>query len=110
MDVRPGNGLGIKPGQLYSGQNSGHQAIQLAYQKGAARIILLGYDMQHTNGRTHWHGDHPKGLTNAEGIAGWVKHFGPLAKALELEGVEVVNCSPETALTCFKRGRLDDYL
>ena len=108
--MRPGNRLGTKPGQLYSGLNSGHQAIQYAYQAGAARILLLGYDMQHTGGRRHWHGDHPAGLTNAEGINQWVKHFTPLARDLDYFGVEVINCTTETALTCFKRGEISDYL
>lgn len=110
MYVRPGQGLCTKSGHLHAGQNSGYQAIQYAYQKGAARILLLGYDMQHTGGRSHWHGDHPQGLTNAEGINQWVKHFGPLAKDLELHGVDVVNCTTETALQCFKRGVISDYL
>lgn len=110
VDVKPGFSLGTTPGRLFSGRNSGHQAIQYAYQTGAARILLLGYDMQHTGGLRHWHGDHPKGLTNAEGIGSWVKGFEPLAKALEHHGVDVVNCTTETALTCFKRGAISDYL
>lgn len=110
VHVRPGADLSTKPGHLFSGLNSGHQAIQYAFQIGATRIILLGYDMQHTGGQRHWHGDHPKGLTNAEGIQGWVKYFTPLARGLEFEGVEVVNCTTETALQCFKRGELRDYL
>jgi len=108
--VVPGSGLSTKPGTVYSGLNSGHQAIQWAYQSGASAIYLLGYDMQHTGGRRHWHGDHPPGLTNAEGIQGWVPKFAPLAKALALVGVPVVNCSTETALTCFERGRINDHL
>lgn len=59
--------------------------------------------MQHTGGKRHWFGDHPKSLTNAEGIEGWVKHFGPLAADLEAEGVEVLNATPTTALDCFKK-------
>lgn len=110
VDVKPGCGLGEKPGRLYSGLNSGHQAIQWAYHKGAARIILIGYDMQHTGGRRHWHEDHPGGMSNAEGIAGWVKGFTSLARELALRGVQVVNCSEETALQCFERGQLRDYL
>lgn len=108
--VRPGGNLSQRPGHLFTGQNSGHQAIAWAYQKGARKIVLVGYDMQHTGGRTHWHGDHPRGLTNAQGIEGWRRWFEPLAKDLALLGVEVINCSEETALTCFKRGNLHDCL
>lgn len=95
---------------IHHGANSGYQAIGLAYHLGADRIVLIGYDMQHTNGRTHWHGDHPSGLTNAFGIEKWVKNFSALAKDLKEEGVEVVNCSIETALTCFPRADLRDVL
>lgn len=90
--------------------NSGHQAIQYAYHKGAARILLIGYDMQHTGGKRHWHADHGGGLSNAEGISGWVRCFTPLAKELALMGVQVVNCSETTALQCFERGALSDHL
>lgn len=103
-------GLNTKPGEVNSGLNSGFQAINLAYHFGARRIVLLGYDMQHTGGKTHWHGDHPRGLTNAEGISSWVKYFRPLAEDLARLGVEVVNCSTDTALTCFTRAPLEATL
>lgn len=35
--------------------NSGHAAIELACQRGASEVVLLGYD--YGNG-THWHGEH----------------------------------------------------
>lgn len=93
--------------EINHGMNSGYQAINLAYHFGVSRIILLGYDMQHTEGKRHWFGDHPKSLTNADGIHNWVKGFSLLAKDLEREGVEVINCSPTTALTCFKRAEIE---
>lgn len=110
VTVRPGANLSAKSGTVCAGRNSGHQAIQWAVQRGARRVILVGYDMQHTGGRTHWHGDHPKGLTNAEGIAGWIEWFTPLAADLAREGVQVINCSEQTALHQFERGTLRDHL
>ncbi|MDG3040445.1 hypothetical protein [Roseicyclus marinus] len=103
-------GLGREPGVIHHGANSGYQAIGLAYQLGADRIILVGLDMQHTGGRSHWHGDHPKGLGNAWGIEGWRKNFDALAADLEAEGVEVINCSIDTALTCFPQADLRDVI
>ncbi|MGA4815964.1 hypothetical protein ACPA9J_15885 [Pseudomonas aeruginosa] len=47
----------------------------MAIARGAKRIILLGYDMQKTNGQSHWHGDHPKGLGSAGKIAEWPSEF-----------------------------------
>lgn len=100
----------MDPGFIHAGLNSGYQAIGLAYELGAAKIILIGFDMQHTGGKTHWFGDHPKGLTNAHGIKNWIPGFTALAKGLEFQGIEVINCSIETALTCFKRAKLEDSI
>ena len=44
--------------RLSWGGNSGHAAIDLAYNRGATRIILLGYDMQGKDFEAHWHGKH----------------------------------------------------
>ena len=110
MPAVAGEGLCTEPNKLYHGHNSGYQAINLAYQFGAKRIILVGYDMQHTDGKTHWHGDHPKSLNNAAGVEKWPKHFTQLAKDLDRVGVEVINCTIQTALTCFKQADLRDVL
>jgi len=84
--------------------NSGAQAINLAYLMGATRIILLGYDMGAT-GQSHWFGSHPKGLTNGN-YSGYVSNFTKLAADLAREGVEVINCTRQTALTQFKRAEI----
>ncbi len=80
--------------------NSGMRAIQFAVYQGAQRIILLGYDCSLENG-THWHGDHPAKMHNPlpGEVARWQKDFSTLAA--ELSGVEIINCSRRTALTCF---------
>jgi len=100
------NGLGEEI--LHTGGNSGYQAINLAYIEGAERIVLLGYDMQNTDGKSHWHGDHEKGLNQQTCFHGWIGHFNILAQALDKKGVEVINATRKTALTCFKRKNLYD--
>lgn len=87
--------------------NSGAAAISLAVNKGASRVVLLGYDCQHTRGETHWHGAHPAGLGNAATVARWPAKFEQLAKALKARA-QIVNASRETALTCFERVELED--
>lgn len=106
----PGPGLCRDPWVLHQGLNSGYQAINLAYHLGAARIILLGYDMQRTGGKSHWFGDHPPGLNVPSPFRDFIQRFGPLAKDLELEGVQVFNCSTETALNCFPKTSLCEVL
>lgn len=86
-------------------QNSGAGAIALAALLGAKRIVLLGFDAQKTGGQAHWHADHPEGLGNAGSVAKWPGQFDGLAKTLR--GVEIINCSRETALTCWPRQPLE---
>lgn len=89
--------------------NSGAGAIATAHHWGAEKIILLGYDCQHTDGRKHWHGDHPRGFGNAGMVDKWAEKFAELAKSLP-KGLEVVNCTRQTALNCWPRMALDDAL
>lgn len=102
-------GLGKKI--LHFGGNSGYQAVNLAFLFGAARIILLGFDMQRTNDQPHFFGKHPyhgdKSTPSKDLLKDWVKKFKVLAKDLEAEQVEVINATRETALTCFKRLPID---
>lgn len=84
--------------------NSGAAAIMLAAWWCARRIILLGYDCQHTGARRHWHADHPQGLGNADGVDLWPGQF--RAVLPHLYGAHVVNASRATALTLFDRASL----
>jgi hypothetical protein len=70
-------------------------------------MILLGFDMH----GDHWHGKH-EGLPNPNPalFADWIQRFAVLATDLEAEGVEVVNCSPGTALRCFPTADLETAL
>ena len=95
------------------GGNSGYQAINLVCLLGYKRILLLGYDMQEKNGQAHWHPDHQfRGSRNpSKGtFTGWLRDFRTLAKAVEETGIKVINCTRETALTCFPQARLEDAL
>ena len=91
-------------------KNSGAAAIALAAWMSARRIVLVGYDCQRTGGKTHSHGDHPRGLGNAVSMPKWFERFEQCAKRMRGLGVEVINASRATALTCFPRGTLEDQL
>lgn len=99
-------GLSTKPGHIHFGGNSGYQAINLVYHFGAAEIVLLGYDM----GGTHWFGKHPPQLEKGTPFMNLIPKFWALARDLQLEGVEVINCSRESALQCFVRKDLEAVL
>lgn len=94
---------GLGKHDLHYGDNSGYQAVNLAYLFGARRIVLLGYDMRPgTDGRSHWHPQHKNPLNpGGTDVTRWAQLFHELAKDLASEGVEVINCTRRTALTCF---------
>lgn len=102
------SGLSLDPAEIATGSNSGYQAINLAVLLGATRILLLGYDMQPDGKRMHWFGGHPDRATLPFVV--FLSAFKSLAAPLKAAGVEVINCSRQTALTAFPRATLADAL
>lgn len=107
-----GSGLAPDKSMIHTGKNSGTQAIGLAHVFGASRIILLGFDMHATGGRSHWHGDHPRGLANgSQGrYAAWIRGLELLAEDAKRTNLSIINASRQTALRCFARQTLEDAL
>lgn len=101
-------GLSLDPHRLCLGKNSGYQAINLAVLLGATRIVLLGYDMQvGAKGDEYFFaGSHPDKKRSA--YPEFRKRFPTIVQPLKDAGVEVINCSRQTALTCFPRKPLSD--
>jgi hypothetical protein len=95
------NGFDSSPDRLRTGGNSGYQALSLAVHAGASRVLLFGYDMQ----GTHFHGEHQQPLRNThpDQFAKWIERFNELAPVLLAYRVDVINCSPDSALTCFRK-------
>lgn len=96
----------LNPAKFKAYGNSGAGCISLALFGDAARVIMLGFDCQHTGGQAHWHGNHPRGLANAKQIDRWPKLFEQLKN--DHPDAEILNASRETALTCFERVALED--
>lgn len=86
--------------------NSGVLALEVAKRKGAARILLLGFDMH----GTHFFGEYRNGLRNTKPHqrAQHLKQYGEWKRANR--SVEVVNCTAGSALTCFPARGLDACL
>lgn len=97
--IRHGKDAGFckEPDTINGGGNSGYQAIHLAATFGASRILILGLDMMRTGGRLHWHGRHDGNLPNGCGFKGWIEALDVLYADLRKLGVEVINCSRQTA-------------
>jgi hypothetical protein len=93
------------------GGNSGFHALNLAVQFGAARIVLVGFDMTLLNG-IHWHGPHPSRLNNPTGraLVKWAEILDAQAPLLAGLGVEVLNASPVSALAAYPKVSLEEAL
>lgn len=106
-------GLADRRDALRTGRNSGFQAINLAVHLGAKRIVLLGYDMQPRleGGRTkmHWFGDHPGG-TSDRVFDTMLPHFQTLVDPLRRRGVEVLNATPGSRISCFPKVSIEQVL
>jgi hypothetical protein len=95
-------GLEKDPGKLCHGSNSGYQAINLAYHLGAKRVVLLGYDMKVApNGRTHWHNENRPDDFGTILMKSMLPPFNTLVEPLKEAKVEVINATPDSALTCW---------
>lgn len=107
-------GLSADSGYIHTGQggaHSGFQLLNLAVHLGAKRIILIGYDcgtpdMQ----RKHWFGNHPPPLDMNPFYSTWAAPYRDAAPQLFKLGVEVINCTPGSAIDCFPRSRIGAVL
>lgn len=109
VEGRAGNTFSTDPRRIHYGSNSGFQAVNLAILFGAARIVLIGYDMRIVDGKRHFFGDHPRPLINTPTYRPFVEAFEHAARHLP-PGVEIVNATPGSALTCFRSLSIDDAL
>lgn len=101
----PGSGL------VKKGRSTGHTAIGLAAAMGAARIVLLGFDMRIVDGREHGHDDYAGTPRNpaiyaeefVPGFAGW-------DAAARRAGFQILNATPGSAIDEFQRVGLEEML
>jgi hypothetical protein len=109
VDSKPLPGLSTDKALIHEGCNSGYQAINLALHRGAKRVLLLGFDAKGTTGKTHFFGRHDeRGLPDRPDYGDLPEQFAKMQP--EKYGLEVINCTRDTAITCFKRLGLSDAL
>lgn len=111
-----GRGLSTDPEVIHHGHGSGFSQVNLAFLMGAARIVLLGYDLKYApdyNGRArivgssprHYFGEYPPELQHwpssrvKEGVH--VELLDYYQSVADQGAVEVINCTPDSALRCF---------
>lgn len=106
------SGLETDAGGLRHGSNSGYQAMNLAVLFGAARIVLLGYDMKVDGDRTNWHEGHgaPVETVDHRITQTFLPYFKELVEPLRLAGVEVINATHGSALKLWPYRPLEEIL
>jgi hypothetical protein len=67
--------------------------------------LLFGFDMRTVDGRRHFFGDHPDPLNRPTDYRRWFREFDLAAKRLP-NTVEIINCTPGSALPSFPRMEL----
>lgn len=95
---------------LHQGRNSGNTAVSLAIAMGARRVLMAGYDCRIVNGREHHHDEYKGGrdatiydLEFRHAFRGW-------NEAARHSGVEIINCTPGSAIEEFPFAVLEDVL
>lgn len=117
-------GLSTDPNLLHHGHSSGYQLVGMAYRAGAERIVLLGYDLKFAPdydgkakrigcGPRHFFGEYrERELQHWPSVkvrAGIHVELLGLYRSVAKQGlVEIVNCTPGSALDCFPRMDIRD--
>jgi hypothetical protein len=115
-------GLSTDPSYVHHGHGSGYTLLNLAYLMGAKRIVLLGYDMKYApdydgsamrvgSSPRHFFGEYPSQLQHwpkAKVKNGVHTELCELYQSVADQGlVEIVNATPDSALTCFPKADID---
>lgn len=104
LNVSGVDGYDDTPGNVRTGNGSGYQALHIALQARPQTVLLLGYDMAGPN----WYD--PAGGERTDYNSTMRPHFDSLVAPAKERGVDVVNCSMESRLECFRKEPLANFL
>ena len=114
--------LSTDPSYITAHHGSSAQAMGLAYHYGIKTMLLVGFDMRfpgkvnrhHYNESRHFHDETPLTsqhwpMTGPNGeLDGLIREFVTINP--ERLGIEIINCTPGSAMTCFPMMDLDKAL
>ena len=95
-----------EPGSVVSGDHSGFQALGLALTLGATRIILLGYDCG--GNKRNARPDREPRFSSEPPFAAWADKYRQVPA--RWPHVEIINCSPQSTITAFRKTDLREIL
>jgi len=102
-------GLSADPTKIVTGSHSGYQTLNIVVLSGAKRILLLGYDCKRGSGeQKHWFGNHPDG--SEPPYKAVISRYSFAESGAKKLGIEIINCSPGSAIEAFKKMSLAEAL
>lgn len=125
------DGLSLDPTVIHINHGSGPMGLNLALHYGFDRLLLIGHDMKFAkdyNGLQrkvgseprHFFGEYPKELQHwpsvkigrsAPGVIdGLIEAYNKMPPDLQKAGMEVINCTPDSALPTFRLSTLEKEL
>ncbi len=104
------NCLSAVPTVVNHGVNSGHCAINLAVLLGATRIILVGFDMRVVDSNHNFHQNHEKRMKETLYAEEFIPSFDSLVDPLHILGIEIFNTTLDSAMNCFPKQELIEFL
>lgn len=100
-------GLSLDSSLIHFGSNSGFQQLNLAFLMGCSEFFLVGYDMRRFGGKSHFFGEHPTNLKRNSPYEKFVSAFSEIQQPIK---DLVTNCTPDSAIKCFKEKSLEKVL
>jgi hypothetical protein len=119
VEGRWGDGLSTNPDYIHYGHSSGYQLINLAVLHGCRRILLCGFDMQYRagaprhyfNGLSGDPGEYPAELRKWSTFTGLLACYKTIADQMAVtKAFEIINCTPNSAMSWFPLRPLENYL
>lgn len=103
-------GFDPDPRNCRTGGNSGYQAIHCAMHAGAKKIITVGLDIKKAkDGRRHWFDTHKYQLETRYSDV-MLDPFATLVEPAKERKIEIINCSPGSAVTCFRSMNIESLI
>ncbi len=116
-DSNKRRGISMAPGKVAWNFNSGAAAISIAAQSGAKRILLLGFDMKLGSDQAqHFHDAYGRGKITEEArmrkmpFSRHLRGFDQISIDAEQLGIEIINLSPNSAITQFRKMTVKEFL
>jgi len=93
--------------KIHYGSNSGFQITNIAYLLGIKYMVLVGFNMTLVDNKSHFFGDHPKGLARNTSYHSFATQFDKIKVPPDMK---VINSTNPTKLTAFPTMNLEDAI